>query len=262
MQQLNLYLKKIYMKIIFILFALFLLPINFLFSQINTDSNFEPPIYKLGNQTLICEIVKINYPKIYLDNDIEGTVVINMHIDSLGNLSNLEVSCKDSLFKKEVLKTYNKFTKWVPASQYNKPVDTVITHKINFRILKDYNLETQDLDCKKDTSLFFSEFDIYMYKIPILFEDMNKELDMKRKLDHVKYLHSQGSMEVDKKNYDKGLKILLKAQSYNVEYADLYYDTGLAYFKNGEKTKACEQWQKAINLGDEETQKVFNSLCK
>ena len=77
----------------------------------------------------------LRYPRLAVDNEIEGTVIINLFIDQEGNLDKAEIfrdvpgGCG-----KEALRVVQSMKKWSPAKQRGRPVKVVMKLPVVFEL--------------------------------------------------------------------------------------------------------------------------------
>jgi protein TonB len=76
----------------------------------------------------------INYPQTALEQEIEGTVVVQFIIEKDGKISNIEV-LRDpgGGLGKEAIRVFKKMPAWKPARQGDTPVRLRMTAPVAFR---------------------------------------------------------------------------------------------------------------------------------
>lgn len=78
---------------------------------------------------------KLRYPKMELDNHIEGKVIVRFVIDEEGSVQNPIVTQKVSLgLDKEALRIVRSLPKFIPGKQQGKPVKTYYNVPITFKL--------------------------------------------------------------------------------------------------------------------------------
>ena len=77
----------------------------------------------------------VNFPKIDLENGIQGRVVLSFVIEKDGRLTNIQVlQTPDRSLSEEAIRVLNKSPKWSPGKQRNQVVRVKYTLPVDFRV--------------------------------------------------------------------------------------------------------------------------------
>lgn len=77
----------------------------------------------------------LKYPKVAIDRDIQGTVMLEFMVDTDGTIRDIKVvSSPHESLTNEALRLMNLSPKWEPAIQYNKTVKGRLRQPFNFRL--------------------------------------------------------------------------------------------------------------------------------
>ena len=79
----------------------------------------------------------LHYPQVAVDNEIEGTVVVQFIVDRDGNVSNVEAISGPEELKAEAVRVIKKSGKWTAAVQNGNKVISYKKQPIGFQLMKD-----------------------------------------------------------------------------------------------------------------------------
>ena len=97
----------------------------------------EMPTFQGGDLSKFRNWVQSNvkYPKIALENGIQGNVVIKFVVEKDGKLSNIQVlQSPDKTLSDAAVQVLQRSPKWKPGKQRNKPVRVTYTLPVSFKI--------------------------------------------------------------------------------------------------------------------------------
>ncbi|MEN9523728.1 MAG: hypothetical protein RL065_2105 [Bacteroidota bacterium] len=129
-------------------FKIFLLGIfGFIFSTNNSYGNLKSdsletiterlPIFLFGGEEGMYSIINknIKYPKSALNENIQGKVIVQFVVDTLGKVNDFQIikSVRDDV-DEEALRVTRMLDKWEPATQNGKKVKVVYSIPITFSI--------------------------------------------------------------------------------------------------------------------------------
>jgi TonB family protein len=76
----------------------------------------------------------LTYPPSGKENNIETKVIVTFQVDSMGNISNIQVSKNGWGFTEEALRIINQMPKWVPGALNQKPNAALVSFPIVFKL--------------------------------------------------------------------------------------------------------------------------------
>lgn len=77
----------------------------------------------------------------------------------------------------------------------------------------------------------------------------------------IKY-YNLGVKKLTQKKYFIAIKYFQQSIALGNQSVDVYYNLGSALLLNNQKTEACEAWEKALELGDDEVKELIRKHCK
>lgn len=106
------------------------------FSDLDSLKIEEMPLFPGGENALfkfLCNNIK--YPVVAQENEIQGKVVTQFMVDSIGKIRNLRiVQSVDPYLDKEALRVISTMPDWVPGKSNGKPVNVKYTLPMSFRL--------------------------------------------------------------------------------------------------------------------------------
>ena len=159
-------------------------------------------------------------------NDTSGTVYIEVVIDTLGEIGYMNV-LKGVGFgcEDEVIRLMEISSgKWIPAMKDGRKVKVKRTYPIKFMMKK-------------------------------MVKGHYVEVNSMRS-------YNRGVEFMNGGNIEDAIVEYTVALTKSPKYIDALYNRGVCYYKVGEMEKACEDWESAKELGDNEVQSLLNEYCK
>ncbi len=125
--------------------------------------------------------------------------------------------------------------------------------------IADYNLA---IESNPDFAMAYynrgtSEAGMELYKEAVASFTKSIELDPKRVMGFI----NRGNGYVMLKDYDSAINDYTKAISIDPKNSDAYYNRGAAYQFSGSKN-SCNDWQKALSLGNKKAEAMLKEYCK
>ncbi|MFM8439090.1 MAG: tetratricopeptide repeat protein, partial [Candidatus Kapaibacterium sp.] len=75
-------------------------------------------------------------------------------------------------------------------------------------------------------------------------------------------LNSRGVLMLDTKNYKEALADFTKALTSNRQNGMIWFNRGIANRYLGDNKQACDDWKKAVQLGETNAQDALTKFCK
>ena len=116
------------MKYRFLFFLLYTFSVLSLFAQ----DDYFPPYYPTLNGTTDYAAWHIVYPDSLLRTETEGEAVCRVTIDTLGHISNKNITATHPLFAQAAEEVIDEMMNWQPAQRDGKNIDTTIVIRIPF----------------------------------------------------------------------------------------------------------------------------------
>lgn len=186
----------------------------------------EPPMFPGGEDKLMEYLGRnIKYPVKARDNGISGRVYITFVVDSSGSIKDVKILKGIEGLNEEALRVVNMMPKWTPGKQNGR------------NVMVQYNLPIVfSLSEGKST--------------PQLIANMNAT---------IKYNNGNEFMKTD--DFTKAIMSYTDAILYNTRYVDAYFNRAVCFKKLGFETAACKDWNRALQLGDQESGDLVSKNC-
>lgn len=224
------------------------------------DSIYTEFVY--GNSELDSFIID-NFvrPDDCLEFGIDFDIWIEFKVDSIGSVSNVVI--------KDIKPTSNKWSDsfkakieslipglkmesirvilatkgfWIPAELDGKTTWQEIEYRIELRTPEHYNKYESVRRLGQMHTVDYIPFDVPA-------------------TDPVKY-YNLGVKKLNQKKYYISMKYFEKSLKMGHQNKDVYYNLGIANYLQGFNDDACKAWSRAIKLGDEEAEKLWDKNCK
>jgi TonB family protein len=237
----------------------------------------------------------IKYPQEAMESGIHGRIFVSFVVEKDGSVSNVKLligiggGCDEEAIR--VVKMMNGL--WIPGTidgepvrvQFNLPVKFTISESTNSHdAASSYNKGLKLMkEAKYDKAIsYFSAYKpaenlypdaIYArgmckylladYKGSITdWEDAKKagHEDCGPKLSEVYF--KLGNIYREEKKYPIAISCFSKSLENSPDDVNVLYNRGISWFYLGEKEKACEDWQKILDLGSYDSQAFIEEYCK
>lgn len=185
-----------------------------------------------GFEKYIFENVKIKNKKLVLEKFLaEFKIDVNRNIQLVRQYD----SVNSPEFNKTIIENIMKSNhKWLNGSLNEKPVDSKVIISINFQ------------------STVAGGHEIYMIQTlytPVISSELANQY------------YNEGVKMFEQKNYEEAIKFFDETLYLTSKDIDALYNRGVCKFKMGDKTGACEDWNKIKSLDKPDADNLLSKYC-
>lgn len=224
---------------------------QFAYSQTQLISeNYIEPTYN-GGISKFHEYLEtyLKYPPNVYEKGIEVDIEALIYINKLGKIDSVSITSNELSTAKQTKWVLSLMPNWNPGMLNGLSIDTFITKRILFSIDRSR--------VKKDTTVF----EKMIYKKPATKESIEKGKIYEENYRVGKQKYETGVSLLENGDPVSAIEFFNSADSLGYKLVDLYYNRGIAKYKQKNMIDACEDWIKAARLGDKEALELYYKKC-